>query len=49
MGRRPADPARAFTVYSVPQPVLVHLPAAPYGYRYNRIGGDIVLVQVQRT
>jgi Ni/Co efflux regulator RcnB len=34
-------------VYSVPQPVLVHLPPAPYGYRYARIGNDIVLVQVQ--
>jgi Ni/Co efflux regulator RcnB len=34
-------------VYSVPQPVLVYLPAAPYGYRYHRIGNDIVLVQIQ--
>jgi Ni/Co efflux regulator RcnB len=34
-------------VYSVPQPVMVHLPPAPYGYRYARVGGDIVLVQVQ--
>jgi Ni/Co efflux regulator RcnB len=34
-------------VYSVPQPVIVHLPPAPYGYRYVRLGGDIVLVQVQ--
>ncbi|MDP3856376.1 MAG: RcnB family protein [Stagnimonas sp.] len=34
-------------VYSVPQPVIVHLPPAPYGYRYARVGGDIVLVQVQ--
>jgi len=34
-------------VYSVPQPVLVYLPAAPYGYRYNVIGNDIVLVQTQ--
>ena len=38
---------RGVTVYSVPQPVLVHLPPPPYGYRYARIGGDIVLVQVQ--
>lgn len=29
---------RGVTVYSVPQPVLVHLPAAPYGYRYARLG-----------
>jgi len=35
------------TVYSVPQPVIVHLPPAPYGYRYVRLGGDIVLVQIQ--
>ena len=35
------------TVYSVPQPVLVYLPTAPYGYRYHRIGNDIVLVQIQ--
>ena len=34
-------------VYAVPQPVLVYLPAAPYGYRYHRIGNDIVLVQIQ--
>ena len=36
---------RGVAVYSVPQPVLVQLPPAPYGYRYARIGGDIVLVQ----
>jgi Ni/Co efflux regulator RcnB len=35
------------TIYSVPQPVIVHLPPAPYGYRYVRLGGDIVLIQVQ--
>lgn len=38
---------RDVPVYSVPQPVLVHLPPAPYGYRYVRIGNDIVMVQVQ--
>jgi len=38
---------RGVVVYSVPQPVLVHLPPPPYGYRYARIGGDIVLIQVQ--
>ena len=31
-------------IYSVPQPVLVQLPPAPYGYRYGRVGGDIVLM-----
>jgi Ni/Co efflux regulator RcnB len=40
---------RGVTVYTVPQPVLVHLPPAPYGYRYARIGGDIVLVQQQNN
>lgn len=34
-------------VYAVPQPVLVQLPPPPYGYRYARIGNDIVLVQSQ--
>ena len=34
-------------IYAVPQPVLVYLPTAPYGYRYHRIGNDIVLVQIQ--
>ena len=32
------------TFYAVPQPVLVQLPPVPYGYRYGRVGGDIVLV-----
>jgi Ni/Co efflux regulator RcnB len=40
---------RGVTVYAVPQPVVVHLPPAPYGYRYARIGGDIVLVQTQNN
>jgi Ni/Co efflux regulator RcnB len=40
---------RGVTVYSVPQPVLVRLPPAPYGYRYARIGGDIVLVRQQNN
>jgi len=35
------------TLYSVPQPVVMHLPPPPYGYRYARIGNDIVLVQNQ--
>jgi Ni/Co efflux regulator RcnB len=38
---------RGVTVYSVPQPILVTLPPAPYGYRYQRVGGDIVLVRIQ--
>ncbi len=38
---------RGVTVYSVPQPVLMQLPPAPYGYHYSRVGGDIVLVRNQ--
>jgi Ni/Co efflux regulator RcnB len=34
-------------VYPVPQPVLVQLPPPPYGYRYVRVGNDVVLVQAQ--
>ena len=37
------------TVYSVAQPVIRMLPPAPIGYRYARIGGDIVLVQQQNN
>jgi Ni/Co efflux regulator RcnB len=36
---------RNVVVYSVPQPVLTYLPAAPAGYRYQRVGGDLVLVR----
>lgn len=36
-------------VYTVAQPVLRQLPPAPYGYRYARIGDDIVLVQQQNN
>jgi Ni/Co efflux regulator RcnB len=36
-------------VYPVPQPVIVQLPPPPYGYRYARIGNDIVLVQSQNN
>ncbi len=36
-------------VYTVAQPVIRMLPPAPYGYRYVRIGGDIVLVQQQNN
>jgi Ni/Co efflux regulator RcnB len=34
------------TLYPVPQPVVVQLPPAPYGYRYARVGNDIVLVRI---
>ena len=37
------------TIYTVPQPVIQLLPPAPYGYRYARIGSDIVLVQQQNN
>jgi Ni/Co efflux regulator RcnB len=40
---------RGVTVYSVPQPVIVQLPPPPYGYRYARLGNDIVLVQSQNN
>ncbi|MES2785795.1 MAG: DUF1236 domain-containing protein [Pseudomonadota bacterium] len=40
---------RGVTVYSVPQPVIMQLPPAPYGYRYARVGNDIVLVQQQNN
>jgi Ni/Co efflux regulator RcnB len=37
---------RDVVVYEVPRPILVQLPPAPVGYRYERVGGDIVLVRV---
>lgn len=37
---------RDVAVYSVPQPVLTYLPPAPVGYRYQRVGGDLVLVHI---
>ena len=40
---------RGVTVYSVAPPVIRQLPPAPYGYRYARIGDDIVLVQQQNN
>ena len=40
---------RGVTVYSVPQPVMRQLPPAPVGYRYARVGDDIVLVQQQNN
>lgn len=33
------------TLYPVPRPVIVQLPPPPYGYRYARVGNDIVLVR----
>ena len=38
---------RTVTVYQVPQPVIVQLPLAPPGYRYVRVGNDILLVSPQ--
>ena len=38
---------RNVPVYQVPQPVIVQLPVAPPGYRYVRIGNDLVLVSPQ--
>jgi Ni/Co efflux regulator RcnB len=35
--------------YAVPQPVVVMLPAAPVGYRYVRVGDDIILLSPQTT
>jgi Ni/Co efflux regulator RcnB len=40
---------RTVTYYAVPQPVLVQLPAAPYGYRYVRVGNDILLMSAQTS
>jgi Ni/Co efflux regulator RcnB len=37
---------RGVVVYDVPRPVLTYLPPAPVGYRYERLGGDIVLVRI---
>jgi Ni/Co efflux regulator RcnB len=37
---------RDVTVYAVPQPVLTYLPPAPVGYRYERVGGDLVLIHI---
>lgn len=40
---------RNVTVYQVPQQVIMQLPPAPAGYKYERIGGDIVLVRLQNN
>ena len=37
---------RDVVVYTVPPPVLTYLPPAPVGYRYQRVGGDLVLVHI---
>ena len=37
---------RDVVIYEVPQPILVQLPPPPVGYRYHRVGGDIVLVRI---
>ena len=42
----PGQPVPAgVTLYPVPQPLLLQLPPPPYGYRYARVGNDIVLVR----
>ncbi|MBI2725630.1 MAG: RcnB family protein [Polaromonas sp.] len=40
---------RGVTLYTVAPPVVRMLPPAPYGYRYARLGGDVVLVQQQNN
>jgi Ni/Co efflux regulator RcnB len=40
---------REVRYYAVPQPVVVMLPAAPVGYRYVRVGNDIILLSPQTT
>ena len=40
---------RGVSWYAVPQPVTVQLPPAPYGYRYVRVGNDIVLMKTQNN
>jgi Ni/Co efflux regulator RcnB len=38
---------REVVYYPVPQPVIVQLPAVPPGYRYVRVGNDILLLSPQ--
>jgi Ni/Co efflux regulator RcnB len=40
---------RDVRIYEVPRPVIVQLPPAPYGYRYVRVGNDIVLLSPQTS
>jgi Ni/Co efflux regulator RcnB len=37
---------RGVVVYNVPQPVLTYLPPVPVGYRYERVGGDLVMIRI---
>jgi Ni/Co efflux regulator RcnB len=37
---------RNVVVYDVPRPVLTYLPPVPVGYRYERVGGDLVMIRV---
>lgn len=39
--------ARTVYWYPVPQPVVQVLPVVPYGYRYVRVGNDILLLSPQ--
>ena len=41
--------ARTVYWYPVPQPVVQQLPAAPSGYRYVRVGNDILLLSPQSS
>lgn len=36
---------RAVTYYSVPQPLVLRIGAPPSGYRYVRVGSDILLIE----
>ena len=40
---------REVVYYSVPQPVIVQLPVAPVGYRYVRVGNDILLISPESS
>ena len=41
--------ARTVYWYPVPQPVVQVLPQVPYGYRYVRVGNDILLLSPQSS
>ncbi len=41
--------ARTVYWYPVPQPVVQALPQVPYGYRYVRVGNDILLLSPQSS
>ena len=38
---------RTVVYYQVPQPVIVRMPSIPPGYRYVRVGNDILLISPQ--